>query len=167
MKIDSGMHRLGISPEDIPSFIDILNSQPEFYLKGFIHIFQNLTIRRSALFTKSQLQVFESSCATIASYVPYPFIKHIANSAAIINYLRHALDMVRMGLVVYGITPNIELSQKLQPVIEWRSEVVQIKTLKRGDSIGYNRSSVADATMEIAVIPVGYGDGYRKVARRR
>ena len=162
LKIDSGMHRLGISPEDIPSFIDILNSQPEFYLKGVYSHFSESDNTEERSFTKSQLQVFENSCATIASYVPYPFIKHIANSAAIINYPESCLDMVRMGLVVYGVNSNTELSQKLKPVIEWRSEVVQVKTLKRGDSIGYNRSFTADVNMEIAVIPVGYGDGFRR-----
>ena len=162
LKIDSGMHRLGISPEDIPSFIDVLNSQPEFYLKGVYSHFSESDNNQERSFTKTQLQVFEHSCATIASYVPYPFLKHIANSAAIINYPEACLDMVRMGLVVYGVTPNTELSQKLKPVIEWRSEVVQVKTLKRGDSIGYNRSFTADANMEIAVIPVGYGDGFRR-----
>ena len=162
LKIDSGMHRLGISPEDIPSFIDVLNSQPEFYLKGVYSHFSESDNSQERSFTKTQLQVFEHSCATIASYVPYPFLKHIANSAAIINYPEACLDMVRMGLVVYGVTPNTELSQKLKPVIEWRSEVVQVKTLKRGDSIGYNRSFTADANMEIAVIPVGYGDGFRR-----
>ena len=162
LKIDSGMHRLGISPEDIPSFIDVLNSQPEFYLKGVYSHFSESDNSQERSFTKRQLQVFEHSCATIASYVPYPFLKHIANSAAIINYPEACLDMVRMGLVVYGVTPNTELSQKLKPVIEWRSEVVQVKTLKRGDSIGYNRSFTADANMEIAVIPVGYGDGFRR-----
>ena len=161
LKIDSGMHRLGISPEDIPSFIDVLNSQPEFYLKGVYSHFSESDNSQERSFTKTQLQVFEHSCATIASYVPYPFFKHIANSAAIINYPEACLDMVRMGLVVYGVTPT-ELSQKLKPVIEWSSEVVQVKTLKRGDSIGYNRSFTADANMEIAVIPVGYGDGFRR-----
>ena len=162
LKIDSGMHRLGISPEDIPSFIDVLNSQPEFYLKGVYSHFSESDNWQERSFTKTQLQVFEHSCATIASYVSYPFLKHIANSAAIINYPESCLDMVRMGLVVYGVNSNTELSQKLKPVIEWRSEVVQVKTLKRGDSIGYNRSFTADVNMEIAVIPVGYGDGFRR-----
>ena len=162
LKIDSGMHRLGISPEDIPSFIDVLNSQPEFYLKGVYSHFSESDNWQERSFTKTQLQVFEHSCATIASYVSYPFLKHIANSAAIINYPEACLDMVRMGLVVYGVTSNTELSQKLKPVIEWRSEVVQVKTLKCGDSIGYNRSFTADVNMEIAVIPVGYGDGFRR-----
>ena len=70
--------------------------------------------------------------------------------------------MVRMGLVVYGVTAHSVLAKKLKQVIEWTSEVVQVKKLKLGDTIGYNRAFTAQHEMDIAVIPVGYADGFRR-----
>ena len=162
LKLDTGMHRLGIIPKEIPNFIDILNTQPEIHLKGVYSHFSESDNTKDHSFTEQQLDIFEASCDLIKKYVSYPFIRHIANSGAIVNYPHASFDMVRMGLVVYGVTAHSVLAKKLKQVIEWTSEVVQIKKLKLGDTIGYNRAFTAQHEMDIAVIPVGYADGFRR-----
>ena len=162
LKIDTGMNRLGIKPSEISSFIDILNSQPELHLKGVYSHFAESDNQLDASFTDHQFNVFEDSCTTLSRYISYPFIKHIANSAAIISYPKASLDMVRMGLIVYGINQNLKMEKKLYPVIEWLSEVTQIKHLNKGDTVGYNREFLVKKEMTIAIVPVGYADGFRR-----
>jgi len=70
--------------------------------------------------------------------------------------------MVRLGLVAYGISNNPKIKKELTPVIKWSSQVAQVKNVKKGESIGYGRSYVAEKEMKIAIIPVGYADGYRR-----
>ncbi len=162
LKIDSGMNRLGINPSEIPSFIDILHSQPELNLKGVYSHFAESDNQLDTSFTQHQLDVFLEVCEKLSKHISYPYIKHIANSAAIITQPQAALDMVRMGILVYGATKNLGSKKGLEPVIEWRSEITQIKQLYKGDTVGYNREFIAEKETEIAVVPVGYADGFRR-----
>ena len=162
LKIDSGMNRLGIKPADIASFIDILNSQPELYLKGVFSHFAESDNQLDTSFTEHQIDVFRDACSILSKHISHPFIKHIANSAAIITQPKAALDMVRMGLIVYGAAKNLSTKKALEPVIEWRSEITQIKHLSKGDTVGYNREFLAKKETTIAIVPVGYADGFRR-----
>lgn len=162
LKIDSGMNRLGIKPADIPSFIDILHSQPELHLKGVYSHFAESDNQLDTSFTEHQLDVFLDACSILSKHIAYPYIKHIANSSAIIYQPKAALDMVRMGLIVYGAAKNLRTKKAIEPVIEWRSEITQIKRLSIGDTVGYNREFTAKKETDIAVIPVGYADGFRR-----
>ena len=162
LKIDTGMNRLGLKPSEIHNFIDILHSQPELRLKGVYSHFAESDNELDASFTKHQLGVFIDACNLLSTHISYPFIKHIANSAAIITQPKAALDMVRMGLIVFGVSQNLKAQKELDPVIEWLSEVTQIKRLKKGDSVGYNREFIAEEKTDIAIIPVGYADGFRR-----
>jgi alanine racemase len=161
LKIDSGMNRLGIKPSEIPSFIDILHSQPELYLKGVYSHFAESDNQFDTAFTKHQLDVFLDACGVLSKHISYPYIKHMANSAAIITEPNSVLDMVRMGLVVYGAA-DLKAKKQLEPVIEWRSEITQIKHLNKGDTVGYNREFIAEKETTIAIVPVGYADGFRR-----
>jgi alanine racemase len=161
LKIDSGMNRLGIKPSEIPSFIDILHSQPELYLKGVYSHFAESDNQFDTAFTKHQLDVFLDACGVLSKHISYPYIKHMANSAAIITEPNAVLDMVRMGLVVYGAA-DLKAKKQLEPVIEWRSEITQIKHLNKGDTVGYNREFIAEKETTIAIVPVGYADGFRR-----
>ena len=162
LKIDSGMNRLGIKPSEVPSFIDILHSQPELHLKGVYSHFAESDNQLDSSFTEYQLDVFLGACEMLSKHISYPYIKHMANSAAIITQPKAALDMVRMGLIVYGVAENLRAKKVLQPVIEWRSEITQIKHLSKGDTVGYNRSFLAKKDTTIAIVPVGYADGFRR-----
>lgn len=162
LKIDSGMNRLGIKPSEVPSFIDILHSQPELHLKGVYSHFAESDNQLDPSFTKHQLDIFLGACEMLSKHISYPYTKHMANSAAIINQPKAALDMVRMGLVVYGVADDVRAKKALEPVIEWRSEITQIKNLSKGDTVGYNRAFIAKKETTIAIVPVGYADGFRR-----
>ena len=161
LKIDSGMKRLGLDPKEIPDFIDILLSQPEIHLKGVYSHFAE-SDSNDEVFTQQQFDLFQKSCELIKQLVPRPFLCHIANSSAILNHPKTSLDMVRMGIVAYGVSDHPALIKQLLPVIEWSSQVVQVRRLNKGDSVGYNREFIAPISMSIGIIPVGYADGFRR-----
>lgn len=159
LKIDTGMNRLGISPKEVPDFIDTLRSQPEIHLKGVYSHFAE-SDHKDMSFTQQQFDTFKECCARIQEQVSQPFLRHIANSSAILNHPETSLDMVRMGVVAYGVSEHPAIVNKLIPVIEWSSQVVQLRNLKNGDAVGYNREFIATRSMTIGIIPVGYADGF-------
>ena len=162
LKIDTGMKRLGIHENEIEQFISLLNSQPEIELKGVYSHFSESENTENPEFTKGQLQLFLETCSVLSERTPSSFMRHISNSDGALNFPDSQLDMVRLGLVAYGISNNPKVKKELTPVIEWSSQVAQIKNVKKGESIGYGRSYIAEKEMNIAIIPVGYADGYRR-----
>ena len=162
LKIDTGMKRLGIHENEIEQFISLLNSQPEISLKGVYSHFSESENTETPEFTKGQLQLFLETCSVLSERTSSSFMRHISNSDGVLNYPNSQLDMVRLGLVAYGISNNPKIKKELTPVIEWSSQVAQIKNVKKGESIGYGRSFTAKQDMDIAIVPVGYADGYRR-----
>jgi len=162
LKIDTGMKRLGLHENEIELFISLLNSQPEIRLKGVYSHFSESDNIANSEFTEGQLKSFLNTCSVLSERTSASFIRHISNSDGVINFPESQLDMVRLGLVAYGISNNPKIKKELTPVIKWSSQVAQVKNVKKGESIGYGRSYVAEKEMKIAIIPVGYADGYRR-----
>jgi alanine racemase len=162
LKIDTGMKRLGIDSSELEHFITVLNSQPEISLKGVYSHFAESNNVKNPEFTKGQLASFLKTCSILQERISDSFIRHISNSDATLNYPESQLDMVRLGLVTYGISENSNLNKELTPVITWSSQVAQIKPVSKGESIGYGRSFRSEKEMQIAIVPVGYADGFRR-----
>ena len=162
LKIDTGMKRLGIDSNELEQFISVLNSQPEISLKGVYSHFAESNNVKDPEFTKGQLKSFLKTCSILSARISGSFIRHISNSDATLNHPESQLDMVRLGLVSYGVSGNSKLNKELTPVIKWSSQVAQIKTVHKGESIGYGRSFRSDKEMQIAIVPVGYADGFRR-----
>ncbi len=162
LKVDTGMNRLGLHKEEIGRFLALLKSQPELSLKGVYSHFSESNNTKDTEFTQRQLKSFLEICSEISERVSGSFIRHISNSDGALNYPSAQLDMVRLGLVAYGISNNPKIKKELKPVIKWSSQVAQVKNVKKGESIGYGRSYVAEKELKIAIIPVGYADGYRR-----
>ena len=162
LKVDTGMKRLGISPNEIPEFISILKSQPELSLVGVYSHFAESDNTQNSSFTNEQIRTFKEVCEIINNRISEPYIRHISNSAGVYNFPSSQMDMVRLGLVVFGIASNKDFAQHLIPVIEWSSQVSQIKDIEKGESIGYGRAFIAERKMQIAIVPVGYADGFRR-----
>ncbi len=162
LKVDTGMKRLGIQPNEVEKFITILKSQPEITLKGVYSHFAESDNIENPNFTKSQLKTFLDVCSKISERVSGTFLRHISNSDGVLNFPKSQLDMVRLGLVVYGISNNSKINRSLTTVIKWSSQVAQIKTVKKGETVGYGRAYIAKNEMRIAIIPVGYADGFRR-----
>ena len=162
LKVDTGMKRLGIHPIEVEKFIAILKSQPEISLKGVYSHFAESDNIENPKFTETQLERFLEVCSKISERVSGSFIRHISNSEGALNFPKGQLDMVRLGLVVYGISNNRKINSDLRSVIKWSSQVAQVKTVKKGDTVGYGRAYIAKNEMNIAIIPVGYADGFRR-----
>jgi alanine racemase len=160
VKIDTGMKRLGFDFNELPRLMEVFQAQPEVMIKGVYSHLADSDNRRDKRFTDLQIRRFVEACNYISANYSGKFITHLLNSEGIANYPEAQFSMVRIGIGMYGVSANPGLVKKLRPVISWRSTVSQTK--QKGESVGYSRSFVADKNMEIAIVPVGYADGYRR-----
>lgn len=158
LKIDTGMRRLGFTSDEIHDLISMLSSQPEVRVKS---IFTHLAASDDPvqdIFTTKQLQSFRYICHEIESGVGYTTIKHALNTAGIERFPHAQLDMVRLGLGLYGISDRFDLS----PIGTLSTVISQIKKVPKGESIGYGRAQYATEDMVIGIIPIGYADGFSR-----
>jgi Alr-MurF fusion protein len=161
IKFDTGMKRLGFDASDSNKVIDILQTQTEIKLQSiYSHLADSDNVKSN--FTSLQLERFDKIIEIFEQRISYSFLKHLSNTEAIMNYPKAQKDMVRLGIGLYGISSNMNLQQKLEPVISWKSIVSQVKTIQKGESIGYNQRFIAEKDMKFAIIPVGYADGFKR-----
>lgn len=162
LKIDTGMRRLGFEPEVINQVIDVFQEHSEVKLKG---VYSHLADADNAVddkFTLNQIKRFKDATEILSERIPYKFIKHILNTEGTARYTNAQMDMVRIGIGIYGYSSNPEVQQHLIPAIGWKSVISQIKKIKKGETVGYSRTFVAPKDMSIAVVPVGYADGFKR-----
>ncbi len=164
IKLDTGMHRLGFVKEDLPALLSRLMKNQLIYVQSvFSHLVGS---DQHALddFTREQIMTFKSMAHQIREAATHPVMMHLLNSSGITRFPEAQFDMVRLGIGLYGISPDTETAAKLRPVTSLRSEITQIKALSVGESVGYNRAFVARKDMKIATVSVGYADGlFRKL----
>jgi len=163
INVDTGMGRIGIRPEEVSGFVDFLLGLGSISVEGVYTHFPSAD-EESQDFTLRQIGIFRG----VASYLKQRFgdklIAHAANSAAIIRYRESHLDMVRPGLMVYGLEPfrGARDAVDLRPAMTLRSEISFIKDVRPGETISYGRTFAAKRRMRVATVPVGYGDGYSR-----
>ena len=162
LKVDTGMRRLGFEPSDLIQISEVLQAQPEVRIKSVYSHLADSDNFESEAFTLHQINTFYTFCDKLSQQINYPFIKHILNSEAIARFKDYQFDMVRLGIGMYGYTSNSELKSILQPVIFWKSEISQVKEIKKGETVGYSRTFRAEKDTKIAIIPVGYADGFKR-----
>ncbi|MEJ6775805.1 MAG: alanine racemase [Crocinitomicaceae bacterium] len=157
IKIETGMNRLGFTKSDIKALIDLIKTQPEVVIKS---IYSHLAESELALseFTRKQIALFEKISTEISSNFSYQIDRHILNSEGIHNYTESQFDMVRLGIGMYGVNGN----KNLRPAVSWLSAISQLKEIHPYDYVGYSRGFIAEKKMEIAIIPVGYADGFKR-----
>src|SRR5437764_5161846 len=109
-----------------------------------------------------QAKTFTEAIAIIEKYIFYPFLKHLSNSAAIIRHPGLQFDMVRLGIGLYGIEIDSPHVLNLQPVATLRSTIAQLKQVKKGESVSYNRKGLVKKDSIIATVRIGYADGYSR-----
>jgi alanine racemase len=161
IKMDTGMKRLGFYADEAQQLIEVLSAQPEVRVKS---VYSHLAEADEAAspFTHNQIAQFEEICQQFESYLSYPFLRHILNSEGIAHYPNAQFDMVRIGIGLFGLSSNRSFEQRLKPVIHWTSSISQVKTIRPGESVGYGRSFVASKEMRVAIIPIGYADGFKR-----
>jgi Alr-MurF fusion protein len=159
LEIETGMNRLGFAIEDIPQLSAHLAASTLLKVESvFTHLAASEDPAQDA-FTQQQLQLFQTAISTLEQHLTYPFLKHISNSAAIVRHPQLQLDMVRLGIGLYGVG---EKKLDLQPAATLRSTVAQIKHLKLGETVSYNRRGVVHRDSIIATVRIGYADGYSR-----
>lgn len=162
LEIETGMNRLGFAVDEIATVAQHFSSNPYLRIQS---VFSHLAASEDAMhdnYTQAQAERFLKAVDTITLSVDYPFLKHISNSAAIVRHPKLQLDMVRLGIGLYGVEPDAEDKLELQPVATLRSTVAQIKQVKAGESISYNRRGVVNRDSKIATVRIGYADGYSR-----
>ena len=158
IKIDSGMHRLGFYKEDIPWLIDRLTHQKAVSVRS---VFSHLAGSDEAQFddfTLSQIKYFDSCAEELKKGLKDEgIIKHICNSAGIERFTQFQFDMCRLGIGLYGFSFN---GAQLRNVCSLETTILSVKTVKAGETIGYGRHTRLTEDRVIAVIPIGYADGF-------
>lgn len=164
IKVDTGMNRIGITPdEEGLKFIDALQHCKELEAEGiFTHFARADETDKSS--AEKQLEIFRDFVSMSEERLGYsiPF-KHCSNSASILEMRQADMDLVRAGIVIYGLYPSDEVSRtaaELKPALSLYSRIVYIKTIHKGDSVSYGGTFTAERQMRVATVPVGYGDGY-------
>ena len=167
LKLDTGMHRLGFNPKtDIPVLIDRLSHQRALIPRSVFSHFVGADSDGFDEFSEKQFKLFDEASRTLQAAFPHKILRHICNSAGIERFPERHLDMVRLGLGLYGIDP-ID-NRVLHNVATLRTTILQIRDVPAGDSIGYSRKTVLDRPSRIAAIPIGYADGLnRHLGNRR
>ena len=159
VKVDSGMHRLGAPPdESIRLAIDV-HADPHLRLEGFWTHFADAD--RDLAFTAQQLRVFLDARAALVRAGVTGFISHAANSAAILRLPEARLDLVRAGLILYGVRPARDWRDlpTLRPALSWQTIVTNVASVPAGESVGYGRRFTAKQPARVATIAAGYADG--------
>ncbi|MFM8552712.1 MAG: alanine racemase [Nitrospiraceae bacterium] len=162
LKVDTGMGRLGLNPEQVLPLIQSPACRGPLRLEGLMTHLADADNEDPA-YTKIQLERFQKILAQLqAAGLSVPLI-HAANSAAILKHPAAHFSLVRPGLMLYGYSTAPQAAEaRLTPVLSLRSQVAQVRSLHPGDSVSYNRSFVAQRPSRIAVLPVGYADGYSR-----
>ena len=163
IKLDTGMHRLGFEPADMELLCKQLSNNKLLKVQSvFSHLAGSDSPSLDA-FTEQQNQSFVNSYLQLEKALDYTFIKHIANSTAIHRHPKLQYDMVRLGIGLYGVDSNSAMQNQLKNVSTLKTTVAQIKQLKEGETVGYNRKGTATKDTTIATVRIGYADGYPRI----
>lgn len=158
IKIDSGMHRLGFEPQDMEQLLVRLKGQTQVKVRSVFSHLAGADEAKFDAFTKQQISVFTGCADQLSAAFSHHIIRHILNSAGIERFSEFQFDMVRLGIGHYGISTLPEVS--LKQVCALKTIILQIKNVKAGETVGYSRKGIIDTDKRIAVIPIGYADGF-------
>jgi alanine racemase len=158
LKVDTGMHRLGVEPDEVPFVLDTLkNSDHVRIVSVFSHLFASDDPDLSL--SRAQISEFEKVREKFDKALDYKVLYHILNSSGISRLPEASYDMVRLGIGLYGHTADRQMAERLLPVLAWHTRISQIKQVKAGETVGYGGRMRLEVAKSIAVIPVGYADG--------
>lgn len=160
IKIDSGMHRLGFEPHEIEQLLIRLKSQSQVKVRSVFSHLSGSDEAQFDVFTKQQIKTFMDCADQFSVAFPHHIMRHILNSAGIERFPEYQFDMVRLGIGHYGISslPDMNLKQ----VCALKTVILQIKSVKAGETVGYSRKGVVATDKRIAVLPIGYADGFNR-----
>ena len=161
IKLDTGMHRLGFNPEtDVPELINRLKNQNALMPRSIFSHFVGSDDDSFDDFSEYQFNLFDKASKQIQAAFPHKILRHICNSAGIEHFPERHLDMVRLGLGLYGI--NSRNNKTIHNVSTLKTTLLQIRDVPAGDTVGYSRKGKITRPSRIAAIPIGYADGLNR-----
>jgi alanine racemase len=168
LKVDTGMGRFGLLPEEVADFARTLQTLPSLQLEGMFSHFA-VADETDATFSRQQLQVYREVVAAVEAAGFQLPLKHLANSAASLVLPDAHYHLVRLGIAMYGLPPSNERNWpvSLRPAMTLKTRIARLRVLPAGAPVGYGRTYIASAPTPIALAPVGYGDGYPRLCSNR
>jgi Alr-MurF fusion protein len=159
IKLNTGMNRLGFDEENLPELISVLSKKNAVKVKSILsHLAASDDLAHDA-FNKKQIADFKAISEMMMTALKINPIRHISNTSAISNYPQAQFDMVRLGIGLYGVSNDDIETTLLENVGTLKSIISQIRTLQKGESIGYGRRFMVEKETKVATIPIGYADG--------
>jgi alanine racemase len=168
LKVDTGMGRLGFLAADVDQWIGAIKQTESLHIQGvFSHFSHAESVQGD--YTQKQLEIFKGVLGQLRSASVIPDLVHLANSAATITLPAAYFDMVRPGLMLYGVYPSPSMKEQisLAPVLSWKTKILQLKNVPSGTSVSYGQTYVTERESLIATLPIGYADGYPRLLSNR
>jgi alanine racemase len=168
LKIDTGMGRLGLLAAELDGWINEIKKLTALKIAGvFSHFSQAESVEGD--YTRRQLEIFQRVVDRLRAENIRPALTHLANSAATITLPAAYFDMVRPGIMLYGIYPSPAMARQisLKPVLAWKTRILQLKKVPAGASISYGQTFITQRESLIASLPIGYADGYSRLLSNR
>ena len=158
LKVDTGMHRVGCSPDDAPNLVAAVQARPELRLEGICTHFA-VADEPERPETRAQLEEFGRLVAGLEGAGTRPPIVHAANSAGLLQFPDARFDLVRVGIALYGVAPGPGTAVALDPALSLRARVTYVKALPAGARVSYGLRYALERPGRVATVPVGYADG--------
>lgn len=168
IKVDTGMGRFGVLPDEVLPFVTSVSALSGVRIEGLFTHFAVADLADKE-YTWHQFRVFQRVRVRLEAAQYQIPVYHVANSAAMLDLPEMHLDAVRVGIALYGLPPSGEVATTvpLRPALSLKSHVARVRTLPAGSSISYGRTYITQRDTPVALVPVGYGDGYHRVLSNR
>jgi len=163
LKLDTGMHRLGFEEGDLPDLLKLLEKNPQLKI---VSVFTHLAASDNPehdYFTNQQINLFSKIADLVQEQTKHKFLRHVLNSSGITRFPDEVqMDMVRLGIGLYGIDNTKHIQTQLQNVSTLKTHISQLKRLQPNQTVGYNRKGKVNRPSVIATLPIGYADGLNR-----
>lgn len=166
IKLDTGMHRLGFEECDLDELIQLLRKHKNLHVASIFSHLAGADETEHDTFSKNQAGKFKQWADRISDALGYKPLYHILNTPGILRLPDYQMDMVRLGIGLYGVDPTTEGFRELKPVATLKTIISQIRHIKSGESVGYGRRGVASGDLTLATIAIGYADGFSRAFSR-
>ena len=163
LEFNTGMNRLGIDPEDVEEILELVLQNSSIKVHGLqSHLAASEDLNQQE-FTREQIEKFHALCDQVESTLGYQCLRHTSNTSGILNFDEAHYNMVRSGIGLYGYGNDLRFDGELIPIGSLISNISQIRHIKKGESVSYNRSHKAKSDLTYAVIALGHGDGFNRI----
>ncbi|MEO1082912.1 MAG: alanine racemase, partial [Acidobacteriota bacterium] len=170
LKIETGTHRQGVDGDELDALVDMIGQHPQIDVEGAYTHFADIEDTTDHSYARDQLGRFQDALARLAARGVEPRCRHAACSAAAVLFPETHFDMARVGISQYGFWSSKETHLSYEhrhgdgggprPILTWKARISQVKSIARGASVGYGRTWRATRDSRIAILPIGYSDGY-------